>query len=131
MQAGGIACGGRAGVVREAGRAFDLLPLLLARRGSRLWEQFRGRRRLQNRWLWRGWAARAAHTIRLAYLPQVAVVPPLPDLVLVGATQGVMVPSCLAWGNSLFPGTQLQVMSTLMQRLLGEQSLRSDSGFWF
>lgn len=84
MQAGGIACGGRAGVVREAGRAFDLLPLLLARRGSRLWEQFRGRRRLQNRWLWRGWAARAAHTIRLAYLPQVAVVPPLPDLVFGG-----------------------------------------------
>jgi hypothetical protein len=37
--------------------------------------------------------------------------------------------SGLGW-LSEFPGTQTQFLSTLMQRLLGEQSLFSDSGLW-
>lgn len=38
MQARGRVCGGKAGASRKAGRAFDLLPLLLARRSVRLRE---------------------------------------------------------------------------------------------
>lgn len=80
VQAGGGACGGWAGALREAGRAFDLLPLLLARRSVRLSEDLALSGSLvyvsRARCLWRGLAAGGAGTIRLAYLLQVAAVPP-------------------------------------------------------
>lgn len=80
VQAGGGACGGRAGALREAGRVFDLLPLLLARRRVRLPEDLALSGSLvygsRAGGLWRGLAAGGTGTIRLAYLPQVAVVPP-------------------------------------------------------
>lgn len=140
VQAGGGACGGRAGAVRDPGRAFDLLPLLLARQSVRLPEDLALSGSLvcgsRDGWLWRGLAARGAGMIRLAYLPQVAVLPSLPVPLLL--TRSLVLGSS---GDSgvllsglgvpvLFPGTQLQFLSTLMQRLLGEQSLFSDSDLW-
>lgn len=103
MQAGGGASGGRAGAARDPGRAFDLLPLLLARRSVRLLEDLALSGSLvcgsRTGWLWRGLAARGAGMICLAYLPQVAVIPPSflpspqPDH-WSWAAQGILLSSC-------------------------------------
>lgn len=131
VQVGGGACGGRAGALREAGRVFDLLPLLLARRSVRLPEDLALSGSLVYGsgagGLWRGLAAGGTGTIRLAYLPQVAVVPPS----LTQSRQRKRSWCPHVWlGVTEFPGTQTQFLSILMQRLLGEQSLFSDSGLW-
>lgn len=128
VQAGGGACSGRAGARRAPDWAFDLLPLLLARRSVRLRVDLALSDSLvyvsKAGWQWRGLVAGGVGMIGLAYLPQVAVVPPLlnrssgPWL-----RKGFWCPPCWPEGNCLFPGTQRQFLSTLMQRLLGEQSL--------
>lgn len=82
VQAGGGACSVRAGATRAADWAFDVLLLLLARRSVRLWEDLAlsGSLAYVSRagWQWRGLVAGGAGMIHLAYLTQVAVVPPSP-----------------------------------------------------
>lgn len=82
LPAGGGASGGRAGAARQAARASDPLPLLLAHRGAWLREDLAlSSSRVGGDWaglLWRGLAAPEVGRIRLPYLPQVASAVPSP-----------------------------------------------------